>query len=113
MEKQQKFSIWYVLLGIWIVLLLQQSVFSLFAVKVIPYSQFLEALKANNVKEVAISAKRIQGKMKAEDGKEMNFRTIRVDAALLMEKEKIDARDIQSLLAAEPKPESTVGQDDS
>ena len=40
MEKQHKFSIWYVILGVWIVLLLQQYLVSVFAIQVIPYSQF-------------------------------------------------------------------------
>ena len=45
MEKHHKFSIWYVLLGIWVVLLLQQYLVSVFAIKVIPYSEFLHLLK--------------------------------------------------------------------
>ncbi|MFH1992521.1 MAG: ATP-dependent zinc metalloprotease FtsH [Pseudomonadota bacterium] len=82
MEKHHKFSIWYLLLGIWIVLIAQQYIGSFFAVEVIPYSQFLRLLKENKVTEVAITANQIQGKMKADEeaaGKEKQFRTIRVD----------------------------------
>ncbi|MGD9249846.1 MAG: ATP-dependent zinc metalloprotease FtsH [Desulfobacterales bacterium] len=92
MDKKQKISIWYVLLGIWFVLLLQQGIGSMFAVKVIPYSDFLKSLKEGRVVEVAISANRIQGKMKSEtDGTESLFRTVRVDAntSELLEKHNV------------------------
>jgi cell division protease FtsH len=92
MDKKHKISIWYVLLGIWFVLLLQQSIVSMFAVKVIPYSEFLKSLKEGRVVEVAISANRIQGKMKSEtDDTESLFRTVRVDAntSELLEKHNI------------------------
>ncbi len=82
MEKHQKFSIWYVILGIWIVLLFQQYLVTVFAIRVIPYSQFLKLLKENRVTEVAISSNQIQGKMQVDDinpDKVEMFRTIRVD----------------------------------
>ncbi|MBW2468348.1 MAG: ATP-dependent zinc metalloprotease FtsH [Deltaproteobacteria bacterium] len=81
MEKRQKFSIWYVLLGVWIVLIVQNYLTSMFAVKTIPYSEFLNLLKENKVIEVAISANQIQGKLKEDaTGKEQMFKTVRVDA---------------------------------
>ena len=82
MEKHQKFSIWYVLLGIWLVLIAQQYLGSFFSIEVIPYSRFLQLLKENKITEVAISANQVQGKMKVEDqgsAKEKMFRSIRVD----------------------------------
>ncbi len=82
MEKQHKFSIWYVILGVWIVLLLQQYLVSVFAIQVIPYSQFLKMLEEGKVTEVAISANQIQGRMHpdgADPSKVEMFRTIRVD----------------------------------
>ena len=82
MEKHQKFSIWYVILGIWLVLLFQQYLVSVFAIRVIPYSQFLKLLKENKITEVAISSNQIQGKMQVDDinpDKLEMFRTIRVD----------------------------------
>ncbi len=80
MEKRQKFSIWYVILGVWFVLLLQNSITTMFAVKTIPYSEFLKLLKENKVIEVAITANQIQGKLKdGAGGKEQMFRTVRVD----------------------------------
>ena len=80
MEKRQKFSIWYVLLGVWFVLLLQNYLTTMFAIKTIPYSEFLKLLKENKVTEVAISANQIQGKIIDDAaGKEQMFRTVRVD----------------------------------
>jgi cell division protease FtsH len=80
MEKRQKFSIWYVLLGVWFVLILQNYLTTMFAIKTIPYSEFLKLLKENKVTEVAISANQIHGKIKDDaTGKEQMFRTVRVD----------------------------------
>jgi cell division protease FtsH len=81
MKQQYKFSLWYVLLGIWLVLLLQQTISSLFAIKVIPYSEFLKMLKENKITEVAVRANQLQGKFKnPETSKEEMFRTVRVDS---------------------------------
>ena len=82
MEKQHKFSIWYILVGIWIVLLMQNFIAHMFAVKTIDYSQFLDLLKDGKVKEIAISANQIQGKLIEDGGKEQVFKTVRVDPGL-------------------------------
>jgi cell division protease FtsH len=82
MQKQYKFSIWYVLLGFWAVLIIHNLLVSAFGIKTIPYSEFLNLLKENKIIEVAIRADQIQGKLKeAESGtdKEALFRTVRVD----------------------------------
>ena len=80
MEKHHKFSIWYVLLCIWFVLLLQNYLVSMFAIRTIPYSEFLRLLKEKKIIEVAITANQIQGKLKdGEAGKETLFKTVRVD----------------------------------
>jgi len=82
MEKHHKFSMWYVLLGIWVVLIIQNALFSAFSVKTIAYSEFLKALNENRVTEVAITSNMIQGRMKdsraSSDQGEL-FRTVRVD----------------------------------
>ena len=85
MEKHHKFSMWYVLLGIWVVLIIQNAIFSAFSIKTISYSEFLKALNENRVTEVAITSNIIQGRIKtAGDSSETGqpFRTIRVDAEL-------------------------------
>jgi len=82
MEKQHKFSIWYILVGIWIVLLMQNYIAHMFVVKTIAYSQFLDLLKDGKVKEIAVSANQIQGKMIDEGGEVKGFKTVRVDPEL-------------------------------
>jgi len=83
MDKKQKFSIWYVMLGIWVVLIVHNMIYSAFAIKTIPYSEFLGLLKENKVSEVAISANQIQGKITGDQGSSQTdslFRTVRVDS---------------------------------
>jgi cell division protease FtsH len=83
MQKHHKFSIWYVLLGIWAVLIVHNLLVSAFAIKTIPYSEFLSLLKEGKIVEVAIRANQIQGKIKGGDNnasKETMFRTVRVDS---------------------------------
>ncbi|HRV41883.1 MAG TPA: ATP-dependent zinc metalloprotease FtsH [Syntrophales bacterium] len=85
MEKRHRFSLWYVLLGIWLVFIIQGYLASLLAIKTIPYSQFLNLLKSGRITEIAVSANQIQGKMRVEGGKPdetVLFRTIRVDPEL-------------------------------
>ncbi len=82
MEKHHKFSIWYVLLGFWLVLLFQHMLVTAMAIKTIPYSEFLRLLNEGKIAEVAIGANQIQGRMRlAEDSstKTVLFRTVRVD----------------------------------
>jgi cell division protease FtsH len=82
MEKHHKFSIWYVLLGIWVVLIAHNLLFNAFSIKTISYSEFLKALEESRVSEVAVSANQIQGRMTsdaAESGQGDMFRTVRVD----------------------------------
>jgi len=95
MEKHHKFSIWYVLIAIWIVLLLHEVIVSMLAVEHIPYSEFIKALESGKIIEVAVSSDRIEGKMKVitKDGRETEkmFTTVRVDQSLseLLEKHNV------------------------
>ncbi len=91
MEKHHKFSIWYVFIAIWIVLILQNLIAQRLTVERIPYSEFVRALQDGRVVEVAITQDRIQGKMKStQEGREVEkvFSTVRVDSDLsqLLEK---------------------------
>ena len=81
MEKHHKFSIWYILLGVWVVLLFQSYLGGVLAVKSIPYSEFLSLLKEHKIEEVAVGTNQIQGKMKVADAsaKSVSFKTVRVD----------------------------------
>jgi cell division protease FtsH len=94
MEKQHRFSIWYVLIAVWIVLILQNWIVQMFSVERIPYSEFVKALQAGRVVEVAITQDRLQGKMKVVDNgqeREKAFTTVRVDSDLseLLEKHNV------------------------
>jgi cell division protease FtsH len=71
---------WYVIFGIWGVLILHNLLFSAFAIKTIPYSEFLKLLNEKKITEVAISANQIQGKMLTDgNANGVMFRTVRVD----------------------------------
>jgi cell division protease FtsH len=85
MEKRHKFSIGYVVLAMWGVLILQSYIASMLATEVIPYSRFLDLLKSGKIVEVAVTANQIQGKMKVEGsktGETKAFKTLRVDPEL-------------------------------
>ena len=108
MEKRHKFSIWYVLLGVWVVLIIQSYIASMFAAQTIPYSQFLDLLKTGKIVEVAVTANQIQGKMKVDGGtpgETKIFKTIRVDPELstLLEQYKVIFKgEIESTFSARP-----------
>ena len=83
MEKQHKFSIWYILLGIWGVFIIHNMIFSALSIKTIPYSEFLKLVKEGKVSEVAITQNQIQGSLLNDgsgSGKGELFRTVRVDS---------------------------------
>ncbi len=82
MKKQHRFSIWYVLMGVWAVLLLHNLIASALMVKTIPYSEFIKMVKEGQVAEIAISENDIRGWMVPTDGSSEKgdmFRTVRVD----------------------------------
>jgi cell division protease FtsH len=94
MEKHHRFSIWYVLVAVWIVLILHNLLVQMFAIERIPYSRFIKALEAGKIIEVAITEDRIQGKIKEMDNgqeKEKTFSTVRVDKDVseLLEKHNV------------------------
>jgi cell division protease FtsH len=82
MKKQHRFSIWYAILGIWLVILLHNVIASSLAVRNIPYSEFVKAVKEGKVTEIAISENEIRGRM-STGGEESDanewFHTVRVD----------------------------------
>jgi cell division protease FtsH len=82
MEKHHKFSIWYVVIGIWVVLLIHNYLSAALSIQTVPYSQFLKMVKDKKVTEVAITSNQIQGRMIPEGGTEVEgemFKTVRVD----------------------------------
>jgi cell division protease FtsH len=95
MEKQHKFSIWYIVFGVWVVLIIHNMIFSMMSVKTIPYSEFLALVKEGKVSEVAITHNQIQGRILKNGSKSDQgelFRTVRVDPDIsqLLEKNNIE-----------------------
>src|SRR5881296_4647129 len=64
--KQKQFSIWYVFIAIWALMLFQIFVTPFFNPSEIPYSEFKAAVAADKVEEVAVSSTMIHGRMKPE-----------------------------------------------
>jgi cell division protease FtsH len=85
MEKHHRFSLWYVLIAIWGVLLLNNFIVSNYGPKNLPYSEFLTQLQAGQIEEVSITGDVISGKMKLKENgepKDVEFVTRRVDQDL-------------------------------
>ena len=64
--KQKKFSIWYVLIALWALMLFQIFVTPFFNPSEIPYSEFTAAVAADKVEEVSVSSTVIHGRMKPD-----------------------------------------------
>ncbi|ADK85548.1 ATP-dependent metalloprotease FtsH [Desulfarculus baarsii DSM 2075] len=87
MEKHHKFSIWYVLLGVWFVLILNNWLYSSLGPVHLAYSEFLAKLRQDKVSELAIGQQMISGEMVGDDGKTVKFTTVRVNPDLAKELE--------------------------
>src|SRR5574341_1043579 len=64
--KQRQFSIWYVFIALWGLMLFQLFVTPFFNPTEIPYSEFKTAVAAGKVAEVAVAPTMIHGRMKPE-----------------------------------------------
>ncbi len=96
LEKHQRFSLWYILIAIWGVLLLNNFIVSTYGPKNLPYSEFLQKLQAGDVSEVSITGDVISGVMKVKedggDAKDTEFVTRRVDQDLSSELAKYNVK---------------------
>ncbi|MGV8075420.1 MAG: ATP-dependent zinc metalloprotease FtsH [Syntrophobacteraceae bacterium] len=91
METKTKFSLWYVVGAVWGVLIIHNYIASQLAPRILPYSEFLKALKDNQIVEVVITEGHIAGKMRVtenQENKEVEFNTYRVDSDLSEELSK-------------------------
>jgi cell division protease FtsH len=81
MNKKISFSIWYVFLAIWAVILVHDLIHALQKIEELPYSEFRQLVVAGKVAEVAVGSHTLTGKLKPEgDAKEPKlFSTIRVE----------------------------------
>ena len=84
MEKKHKFNIYYILMTVWGVLILQNLIFGQLRPKVIPYSEFIDAVMNDRVIEISVGQDTITGRMKGDEKKpeEILFKTVRVDSDL-------------------------------
>jgi cell division protease FtsH len=80
-NKKVSFSIWYVFLAIWAVILVHDFISALQKIEELPYSEFRQLVAADKVAEVAVGSHTLTGKLKPEgDAKEPKlFSTIRVE----------------------------------
>jgi cell division protease FtsH len=81
MNKKISFSIWYVFLAIWAVILVHDFIHALQKIEELPYSEFRTLVAAGKVVEVTISNQTLTGKLKPEEGskEEKLFTTVRVE----------------------------------
>ena len=81
MNKKISFSIWYVFLAIWAVILVHDLIHSLQKIEELPYSEFRQLVVAGKVAEVAVGSHTLTGTLKPEgEAKEPKlFSTIRVE----------------------------------
>ena len=66
MNKKVSFSLWYVLLAIWAVILVHDAIRGLQQLEEMPYSTFKELVVADKVAEVSVGSQRLTGKVKPE-----------------------------------------------
>jgi len=64
MNKKVSFSIWYVFLAIWAVILVHDFISAFNKIEEIPYSRFKQLVAENRVAEVSVSSQTITGKLK-------------------------------------------------
>jgi len=81
MNKRISFSIWYVFLAIWAVILVHDLIHALQKIEELPYSEFRQLVVAGKVAEVAVGSHTLTGTLKKDgEAKEPKlFSTIRVE----------------------------------
>jgi cell division protease FtsH len=79
----QRWNIWLVILGIWMVILGWQFWYTQTQVAPIPYSRFLEYQREGRVSDLVIGSEQITGRIvNPEEGQPERFSTVRVDSEL-------------------------------
>jgi len=80
MNRKVSFSIWYVILAIWAVVLVQDYIQAARQVEELPYSEFRKLLADRRIAEVAIADRSLSGKLAdGTEGEKKYFRTTRVE----------------------------------
>jgi cell division protease FtsH len=80
-NKKISFSIWYVLLAVWAVILIHDFVVAVQKVQELPYSEFKQLVADGQVEEVSVSGQTLSGLLKPKDGEKAPkfFTTVRVE----------------------------------
>lgn len=81
MNNKISFSIWYVFVAIWAVILVHDFIHALQKLEELPYSEFRTLVAAGKVEEVTVTHQTLTGKLKQEEGakEQKSFTTIRVE----------------------------------
>ncbi len=82
MEKQTEFNLWYLVIALFAVLMLNSLLFSGPQVEPMPYSQFLQLLEDRKVEKVVITEQFITGEYRDPTGESKHFVTTRVEPEL-------------------------------
>ena len=92
MERKTQLNVWYIIFALVVIVLFQNWWAASRQVEVIPYSQFEDLLKNNEIEEVHIRQNTLEGKLKKPiDGRE-RFVTTRVDPQLADRLSKYDVK---------------------
>lgn len=80
-NKKVSFSIWYVILAIWAIILIQDFVRALHKIEELPYSEFKTLVLTDKVAEVSVGSQILRGKLKpeGESKDQQSFSSIRVE----------------------------------
>lgn len=86
MNKKISFSIWYIVLAVWAVILIHDFLHALQRVEELPYSEFKALVASDKVAEVSVTAQMVTGKLKPEGETKTQklFSTVRVEDQDLM-----------------------------
>ena len=78
MVKKTRFTIWYFVIAILIIFLVQNYLMTKKAEVELPYSEFKDALKAGKLKDLTITAESINGEIETQKGLQ-KFQTVRIE----------------------------------
>jgi cell division protease FtsH len=92
MDKRVQFHIWYIIAAIFGVLILQQLWTQSQQISVIPYSEYLDDLKAGKVDDVKVSGDYIQGNFKEPQNGIKQFVTTRVPPDIASQLQQYDVK---------------------
>ncbi len=93
MNKSTRFNVGYLLVAVTLLLLFQQFMTTRGLVDTISYSEFLQLVRKNEVKELTVGPTEIRGELKSPGaGQKRFFTTTRVEVDLARDLEKSDAK---------------------